>query len=209
MDFILELHHLDQRFSLWINSFHSVHWDHFMQLMSDRNTWFPMYLLIAAILVYRLGWKRGLAMVAAIALSVACCDQLGNLVKWSVGRLRPCYSPFMLDGGLHMLEGRGSFFGFYSAHSANAFGFAAALRVALSIDGRLPRPSRRLWTGVAFVWALLVGGSRIFAGKHYFGDVLVGALVGVAIGTLLGLAAKWILARTAAPAGPAREAGVA
>ena len=37
-----------------------------------------------------------------------------------------------------------------------------------------------------FTGAALVGISRIFVGKHYLGDVLVGTIVGLAFGLAMG-----------------------
>jgi undecaprenyl-diphosphatase len=33
-----------------------------------------------------------------------------------------------------------------------------------------------------YFWATMVAASRIFVGKHYLGDILVGSLVGIAAG---------------------------
>jgi undecaprenyl-diphosphatase len=41
-----------------------------------------------------------------------------------------------------------------------------------------------------FTWAALVAISRIFVGKHYLGDVIVGTLVGLIIGYTLGVIAS-------------------
>ena len=85
----------------------------------------------------------------------------------------------MITRGLHVLEARGGYYGFFSGHAANAFGFAAASGISLEMD-KNHRYDAYQW--FIFVWAALVGLSRIFVGKHYFGDVLVGAVVGFAIG---------------------------
>ena len=185
------LHTLDQDVSLWINGFHSPFTDGLWQLFSDKTFWYPMYVLILVFLVRRLGWKKALAGMLAIVLTIVLCDQSANLLKYSVGRLRPCYSLRMLQGGLHLLEGRGSFYGFFSAHAANAFGLALCslqcfrLRKGASLKG---------YGWFIFVWALLVSASRVFAGKHYLGDVVVGTLVGLLWGWLLGLLVRRICA---------------
>ena len=114
------LHTLDQNLSLWINSIHSPFSDGLWQLFSDKTFWFPMYALVLYFLIRRLGWKKALACTLALVLTIVFCDQSAYLLKNAVGRLRPCYSLRMLQGGLHVLEGRGSFFGFYSGHAANA-----------------------------------------------------------------------------------------
>jgi undecaprenyl-diphosphatase len=42
------------------------------------------------------------------------------------------------------------------------------------------------------VWALLVGFSRVFVGKHFLGDVLVGFVIGALIAYLICLLGEFI-----------------
>lgn len=107
------LHRWDQILTLFLNQIHNPATDQFMVFMSDRAAWFPMYAFVAFCLVWRLGWKKGLISIVCVALTLLACDQTANLLKYSVARLRPCYSSYMLFGGLHVLETRGSLFGFF------------------------------------------------------------------------------------------------
>ena len=109
-----------------------------------------------------------------------------------MARLRPCYDTWMLGHGLYMLEPRGGFFGFFSAHAANHFGMATALVMGFRND---PTHSYRGLAWGAWTWASLVAISRVFVGKHFLGDVLVGTIVGLAIGFLMGLLARWVIRR--------------
>jgi undecaprenyl-diphosphatase len=43
-----------------------------------------------------------------------------------------------------------------------------------------------------FFWAFMVAISRIFVGKHYLGDVIVGILVGSIAGWLFAWLAGWL-----------------
>ncbi len=186
------LHHFDQAVTLAINGLHCPLTDSLWVFCSDKKVWFPFYLLTAVALIHRLGWKKALVVILSVVLTIVACDQTANLFKYAVGRLRPCYSTRMLAGGLHMLEGRGNFFGFFSAHAANTFGFALCAILGFKND---PKTSyRRFNTGV-LVWAGLVSLSRIFVAKHYLGDVLVGAAVGCGYGILFGLLAKYLIDR--------------
>lgn len=170
---------LDQRITLVINSLHFETGDYLWQFFSLKETWYPLYALVIVVTINRLGWKKGLAMILAMVLTIVACDQVANLVKNSVCRLRPCYNSDMLSYGLHVLEDRGGYYGFFSGHAANAFGFAAASSICLETD-RNHRYDTYQW--FIFIWAALIGISRIFAGKHYFGDVVVGAVVGFILG---------------------------
>jgi len=170
---------LDQRITLTLNSLHFEAGDYLWQFFSMVEIWYPLYAAIVFLVIKRMGWKKGLLMVLAMVLTVVACDQLANLVKNSVCRLRPCYNASMLRHGLHVLEGRAGYYGFFSGHAANAFGFAAASSVCLESD-KNHRYGAYQW--FIFIWATMIGLSRIFAGKHYFGDVVVGAIVGFIVG---------------------------
>ena len=191
-DIIQALHGWDQELTLFINSFHGFVTDHFFLFLSKKWFWVPLYAMIAVYLVKRLGWKKALVVIASIGLTITACDQFANLIKDGVARLRPCYSSRMLFGGLHMLEGRGNWFGFFSAHAANAFGLAVSSIVGFRNDKSLPY---RRYAAVCLTWAALGSISRVFAGKHYLGAVLVGIMIGCLFGWILGRAARWIIQR--------------
>lgn len=127
-----------------------------------------------------------------MVLTLVLCDQTSNLLKYSVARLRPCYSSQMLFGGLHVLENRGSFFGFFSAHAANAFGLAMCSSVLFRYD---KKHTYKAFIIMIFTWAALLSFSRIFVGKHYFGDITVGAMIGCIYGLIVAMAARWMFAR--------------
>ena len=140
-----------------------------------------MYVLIAALLVWKLGWKRGLIVLAAAGLTFGFCDQFSNIIKNAVERVRPLNDAFMLENGLNILEGGTKSYSFFSAHAANAFGLATCTYIAL----RKFLPSAKWLKPYAiwmFTWAPLVAISRVFVGKHYLGDVITGALVGIIAG---------------------------
>ena len=99
----------------------------------------------------------------------------------------------MIRGGLHVLENRGSFYGFFSAHAANAFGFAMCTSVFLKSD---KAHDYRWYVIFAFIWAALISISRMFVGKHYFGDITAGAFVGCVWGALMAAATLWLLVRS-------------
>ena len=192
-----ELHKIDQGVSLQINSWDSPVTDCIWQFFSSVPAWIPMYLLIVALLIWKLGWKNGLIVVLAAGLTFGFCDQLSNLIKDAVGRVRPLNDQFMLLNGLNVLEKGSSSFSFFSAHAANAFGLATCTYIAMTrlISGpSLPKPQWLKAYGIwMFIWAPLVAISRVFVGKHYLGDVLVGAAIGTLVGYLMARLASWIV----------------
>ena len=181
-----EIHEFDQGVSLQINSWDSPVTDTIWQFFSSVPAWIPMYLLIVALLVWKLGWKNGLIVVLAAGLTFGFCDQVSNLIKDAVGRVRPLNDAFMLSNGLNVLEKGSTSFSFFSAHAANAFGLATCTYIAMSSLLSAPSSPKPKWLkayGIwMFIWAPLVAISRVFVGKHYLGDVLVGAAIGAAAG---------------------------
>lgn len=193
IEFFKYLHHLDKDITLAINSIHCPASDWIWGVFSDKEIWFAMYAVIAFFIIRNLGWKRGLISIAAIVLTIVCCDQLGNVSKAFFQRLRPCCDGEMIARGHRLLEWCGPIeYGFYSAHAANAIGLAVS-------SYRLFRNDRSRNYSVygicIFCWGLLVGFSRIFVGKHFFGDVMVGFAVGILLGWVISSVATLIVSK--------------
>ena len=174
-----DIHQFDQRITLEINSWDSLVTDPIWQFFSNIPVWIPMYVLIVAGLIWRLGWKKGLIMTLAATATFGFCDQSSNFIKELVCRVRPLNDAYMLENGLNVLEHASSSFSFFSGHSANSFGLATSTVIGLRLDKRLKYNGYATWM---YFWASMVALSRIFVGKHYLGDILVGALVGVGAG---------------------------
>lgn len=187
-----QLHELDQQFTLFLNSIHSGVTDPVMVFFSNIPVWIPMYVIVAVFLFIRLGWKKALVAVASIALTFLLCDQIANLFKDGIARLRPCHDDFMVGEGLRILEGKGGLYGFFSGHASNSFGFAVSSSMAFRNDRRLKYRGYSAWI---FFWASMVSISRVFVGKHYIGDVVTGIIFGTVLGLAAGFAARAIIKR--------------
>ena len=185
------LEQADKLATLEINSWSSAITDPIWQIFSNIPIWVPMYVIIVAFIIQRLGWKKGLIVVAAAALTFGFCDQSSNFIKALTERLRPCHDPYMIHNGLNILESGGKF-SFFSAHAANAFGLATCTTIGFRIDKRLKYRGYISWM---YTWATLVAVSRIFVGKHFLGDVIVGICVGTMAGWAFGTLAKMIIKR--------------
>lgn len=90
------------------------------------------------------------------------------------------------------MEEAGGLYGFFSSHAANAFGFAVCATQAA--EASLKRSSK-WFTWFMFIWAALVSVSRIFVGKHYLGDILVGTLVGLVLGFVFASLGHWVCSK--------------
>ena len=183
---------LDQRITLWLNSFNSPLSDSFWVFMSDTKIWFPAYGVVMGVMIWRLGWKKGLVMILAMILTVVAADQISSSIKDSVMRLRPCYTSWMLENGLHLPLPRYSYYGFFSSHASNVYSFAVVSLMGLNLDSE---HSHRAYGWGVFIWASLVALSRIMVSAHYLGDVLVGSLFGLVTGLIFALCARALTKR--------------
>lgn len=178
---------LDRSAFLAINGWHAPWADGFMQVLSGKPTWIPLYATFLFLIQRRMGW-RGLAWsLPVIGLMVLCSDQGSvQVFKEQVLRLRPCHEP-SLSGMVHLVpEGCGGRYGFVSSHAANHSAIAFFM---IGILGGRPRWSIPLLV----LWAALVGYSRVYLGVHYPGDVLVGSLFGASVGIVFAVMLRRIL----------------
>jgi undecaprenyl-diphosphatase len=168
---IEKLNHIDQKWLLWLNSFHTDFFDRFMFFVSGKYEWIPLYVIILGFIIWKYRWKS-LWIILAVIILITLSDQLANILKAGVKRLRPCKDP---DIGhlVHLVNNYcRSSYGFVSGHAANSFALATFLSLLF----------RKKWVTIAiFIWAALISYSRIYLGVHYPGDVICGALIGILI----------------------------
>lgn len=184
----------DWQATLWLNQLGSAWSDPFWLLLSHIKIWFPAYGVIMGVIIWKLGWRKGLAVVLSFIVMVVLIDQSANLVKDSAERLRPCYNSWMIRHGIRLPYGvTGHLFGFFSGHAANSFGFAATSFLGFRLND--PQHSYRAYGWGVFVWAALMSVSRVMLGAHFLGDILVGALFGTAMGAAIAFLTHYIIVK--------------
>ena len=178
IELIRQLEHLDTQIFLFFNSFHNNYWDYFMMLYSNRFVWIPVYLSFLFVMLKNFPIKVTLTTLAVIALLIVFCDQTASgFLKPLVCRLRPSNPDNPISPMVHIAHGyRGGRYGFPSSHAANTWSLAF---FAMYLVRR-----RKLTVFLCF-WALLTCYSRMYLGVHYFGDIVVGTLIGFAYATIL------------------------
>ena len=184
---------LDKRLTLALNSLHCGWSDQIWTILSSRAIWIPDYLLVAAGFIRHFGWKRALLFIGGAGLLVLFSDQFCNLVKDTFCRIRPCNDAWMIDHGLNCLSRPTRSFGFFSAHAANSFGLAtyAVKGINTGIYGKRNKTGT-IASALIFLWATAVSASRIFVGRHFLGDIIVGLLFGILAGYVIALAVAFV-----------------
>lgn len=54
---------LDKHVTLWLNTLGNPTTDAISLFLSNARIWFPAYAIIMGIMIWRLGWKKGLVVV--------------------------------------------------------------------------------------------------------------------------------------------------
>lgn len=176
---------LDRSLLLFFNDLGSPITDKIMWFISGKYEWIPLYLFIIFLFFRQGKWKGFFFLLAAILTFVLTDFVSVKLFKEVFERYRPSHN-LEIQHAIHTINHyRGGLFGFVSSHAANTFGLATISSLILH---------KKWFSWAIFIWAALVGISRIYLGVHYPADVCVGALLGVGVGYLVFLVLrKWLL----------------
>ena len=184
-----QLLHIDTEILLAINGWHAPWADTLMWIISAKETWIPLYVLLIGLLVWRyrkpaptpVKWLQKvpacMVMILMIVLAVGAADFIASgILKDLVARPRPTRVP-ELEGVLHLVNGyRSGQYGFVSSHAANTM--ACGLLFSLIWRNKIATCGLMLWVAANCY-------SRMYLGVHYptdiMGGLIVGALVAVAM----------------------------
>ena len=190
---------LDTRLFYWINQHHNTLLDNVLWSASQHWSWTIVIALAFCIGTLRHEPRKWWLVLAGIGLCFLLSDRVSVMCfKEVVCRLRPCHA---LEGVRMYQTSCGGLYGFVSSHAANVFALALFLSLRHNRAVRLRGLQRGWWRKntfaiVLFLWAVVVGYSRPYLGKHYPGDVLCGALVGLGMGALayflVGKVEQWV-----------------
>jgi membrane-associated phospholipid phosphatase len=127
-------------------------------------------------------WREMGGNALVIAEAVAISGDLSQTIKFATGRERPFVHALPESEKPHTAHPADNNVSFYSSHSSFAFSLAVSCGTVASLRGYRWAPA--VWA-VGLAGAAAVGYLRIGADKHYFSDVMTGAVAGSTVGFLV------------------------
>lgn len=170
------LQDIDRQLLLAVNGSDSLYLDHVVRTLTHGLTWLPLYLtLFYMVMKNNDNFRRLLIVLGGAGLCYLLAGAVDDgIVKSLVARWRPTHDP-EIGTLVDIVDGyRGGKYGFFSAHASNTMSIATYFCW-------LAR-SRRL--SIALVlWSLTNCWTRLYLGVHFPGDIIVGIIWGVTVGT--------------------------
>ena len=155
-----------------LNALGTENWDAFWMFVTNQFNWTPLFLVLFFLLTKVYGWKKGLILIVFTALLIAFSDQLVNLIKNSVMRLRPNNDPEIMDVIRAVKHSKG--YSFVSGHSTTSFAVSTYMIFLLRKHYKYIR--------LLLIWPILFAYSRIYCGVHFPIDITFGMFLGITIG---------------------------
>lgn len=174
---IEQLLQYDTELFIYLNSLGTERWDPFWLAYTSKFNWVPFYALLLYLIFKQIGKKPMLITIVIVALMILATDQITNLFKHGLHRLRPCHLAELIDRMRLVRSGCGGQFGFFSGHASNTM--AAAIFIGLML-----RNKYKYLKYILIVWAFLMAYSRVYIGVHYPLDILSGMTFGALMGCI-------------------------
>lgn len=165
----------DTELFLFLNNLGSETFDGFWQIVSEKYSSIPLYVVLLFLIYKKFHWKSTLLILVLVAVMITCTDQLANLFKYVLfQRPRPCRVEALQDQMRFVADTCGRY-GYFSAHAASSMALAVFV-------GLLLKSSYRWMPFLMLFWAAMVAFSRIYLGVHYPLDIITGMFFGALIG---------------------------
>ena len=164
----------DRQALVFLNSLGSSTWDPFWLYITHQINWWPFFLFLFYLLYKKLTIKQLVLLIVVLALFFTFTDQMTNLVKNTVQRLRPVNDP-ELKNIIRVVKGSPSW-SYFSGHASNSLG---AMIILFQVLRRYYK-----YTYLVFLFPLIFAYTRIYLGLHFPGDILSGYVFGALSGYL-------------------------
>lgn len=170
-----QLEQWDRELFIYLNGLGVEKWDDFWIYVTKIEHWIPWYVLLFGLFFIVYSRRQAIIGILLSLVSVGISLGLTEFIKNIVERLRPS-NTLEIAQAIRVLQSPTDF-SFFSGH--------AAVSMALTTFVVLASRRQLKWIYFIYVWPLLFMTSRIYVGVHFPGDIIVGSLVGLSIGTLL------------------------
>lgn len=183
-----QLIELDKELFIYLNGLGTKNWDGFWMFYTTKFNWIPFYAVLTYLMYKKLNTKMFLLTLVVVVLMISFTDQVTNLFKGGVKRLRPCYEEGVLEVMRLVRKTCGGRHGYFSGHSSNSMALAIFV-------GFMLKEKYKYLIYFMILWALVMGYSRIYVGAHYPLDVLSGVLFGALSGYVFYRLDKYLQSR--------------
>ncbi len=163
--------HWDQDIFVYLNHLGSKTYDNFWLFFTNQKNWIFLYLFVAGLYFYFLGWKKALFALIFIGIGLGICNETTDFFKSFFNRLRPSDAPFLEGKIRELLHPHNK--SFISGHASNSTVF-----VWFSIF-LLKKHTKLIY--LLTIWWLIFMYSRIYVGVHYPSDIIAGIIWGLLI----------------------------
>lgn len=151
-------------------------------IFKNGSTLSPFLLTVP--LLWRKQFRETLTLSVMYVEATLLCRSLTGMVKYTARRPRPYLYNDAVAMSVKLGEAKNATRSFFSGHTSTAF--CGAIFTATLFQDMYPDSPARFWVwGGAVTLAGTTGILRYYAGNHYPSDILVGALVGSALGYFL------------------------
>ena len=175
----------DRELLVWLNSIGIEKWDSFWLFVTQIESWIALFIYFFILIFYFYGFKKGSLVIVGLFAALGVTIFLTDLTKDFVARLRPNNVEALVDS-IRILQ-KPLNYSFFSGHASSSF--AITTFVVLSLR------KYHKYVYFFYLWPLLFVLSRIYVGVHYPSDLLVGALVGTTIASIMHVVCKKVLSR--------------
>lgn len=164
----------DQQLLIYLNNLGTDFWDPIFMYITHQINWWPFFVILIFLLLKKISLKQFGLLVLVLALFFVFTDQMTNVVKYAVARLRPVNDPDILPHLRYLRSANSP--SFFSGHASNSMGSILLIFLIMK------KYYKYAW--VIFFFPLLFAYTRIYLALHYPLDILCGYLFGLTSGTL-------------------------